>query len=165
MVLSVPIYIQAPPAEDGTCNRHLLVTVHLIQVGPDNVRVETSWNALEWSASAPTTNVEVSVPRRRGVQVYLPRNPFNMPMYVVITRRNRYGTSYRVGTAIHLRDSPSGTIGLDVSFLHIRRRNALHSSHVCIVRGGTPIPAEDVVGDEANDAESGDVAQTGELDE
>ncbi|EIW62572.1 uncharacterized protein TRAVEDRAFT_17222 [Trametes versicolor FP-101664 SS1] len=133
ILLSVPIYIQAPPIEGGDRNRHILINVRLLHVDDDSVRLEAVWNSLEAMPYGPVGVTGIVVPRRVGLQVFLPRDPFVMPIYVIITRQNRFGSRYQLGAAVHLHEWIPGIIEVDIDFLRIRRRNVHRSSVLSIV--------------------------------
>ncbi|KAL1941337.1 hypothetical protein VTO73DRAFT_7154 [Trametes versicolor] len=158
ILLNIPIYIQTPPHDGGTRNRHVLICVRLLRVDADNVRVETVWNSLQCPTSDTIGEPSVHIPRRQGVQAFIPPDPFRMPIYVVITRRNRYGTSFHVGTALQLYERLAGAIGVTIQHLRVRRRNIFHSSALRIVRGGS-----EVYGTEQHDAEDGCDAEAGDV--
>ncbi|KAH9848187.1 hypothetical protein C2E23DRAFT_716240, partial [Lenzites betulinus] len=136
LIHTFPIYVQLPPHPGQDHNRHLLVTVYLLRVGADNVRLETCWNTVDTPINDASTTPRIVVPRRDGVQTFIPREPFDMPIYVIFSRRNRYGTSYHVACALQLREDTAGALEVTVEFLRVRRCNILRSAYIRVVRGG-----------------------------
>lgn len=154
--------------------------MRLLYVDDDSVRLEAVWNSLEAMPYGPVGATGIIVARRVGVQVFLPRDPFAMPIYLIITRLNRFGSrvrvsimyiacsvlisfQYQLGAAVHIHEWIPSVIEVDIDFLRIRRRNVRRSSvlsifHVRDVASSRADANEDVDNQDAADGEVADLA-------
>ncbi|KAI9067024.1 hypothetical protein FKP32DRAFT_1564615 [Trametes sanguinea] len=131
-LVTIPIYVQLPSIEDNIRNRHLLITVRLLEGAPDHVHLDIAWNVIHASTSASIGPSIVSAPTRRGVQLFATRSPTSTPIYVLISRLNRYGDRYHVAVAIHIHEGVSGRVNVHTNFIHIRRRHILRSREIAV---------------------------------
>ncbi|KAH9853916.1 hypothetical protein C2E23DRAFT_727589 [Lenzites betulinus] len=133
IILSIPIYIQLPPALGDAVNRHILVSIRLLAVDNDSVRIESAHTILDMAGDYPLGPTGIMAPRRQGVQLFMPRDPLTMPLYVLISRVNRLGTKYHISVAISIREWTPGELDVEVECLRVRDRNVRRSAPIRVV--------------------------------
>ncbi|KAI0335953.1 hypothetical protein GY45DRAFT_1239310 [Cubamyces sp. BRFM 1775] len=134
VLLHIPLYVQLPPADGSSTNRHLLISVQLIEINDQHVRVETAWNCIHGPNTMPSGPILTSVPPRPGVHIFMPRDPLSMPIYVLISRFNSYGERYHIATGIQICEWIPGIIEVEAEYTSLRSRNLLRSRPICVLR-------------------------------
>ncbi|KAI0708643.1 hypothetical protein C8Q76DRAFT_799885 [Earliella scabrosa] len=131
LLLDFPIYVQLPERPPSEAKRHVLTTVRLWSVNPDEVSVETdSLSTLPPYCRVPERTAKPSHPRRKGVRVYYPNDLLNMPIYILIKRRNRLGDTYRLLVILKINEDEEGTITVSTTVRIIKRRHEFRSMNV-----------------------------------
>ncbi|KAI9067885.1 hypothetical protein FKP32DRAFT_1672609 [Trametes sanguinea] len=126
-LLTIPIYVQLPLTNTIPHNRHVLITLRLFESTPDMLRLEVAWNVFNASLSAPAGPGRISVPNRRGVQVFLPPSPMSGPIYTIISRFNDVGETYHLSVAINIREAAGERVRVNADFTRIQGRNLIRS--------------------------------------
>ncbi|KAI9064828.1 hypothetical protein FKP32DRAFT_1675215 [Trametes sanguinea] len=128
ILISIPVYIQLPATEDFPRNRHILLTVRLIEIDPDNVRVDLAWNVVIPSASASVGPAIVYAPELRGVHLFTTSDPISTPIYILFSPLNQFGICYHINTAIQIDVSASGEVTIAAEFMQIHHRPTIRST-------------------------------------
>ncbi|KAI9059958.1 hypothetical protein FKP32DRAFT_1578950 [Trametes sanguinea] len=134
ILLSFPIYVQLQAVDERIRNRHILITLRLIEDSPDIVHLDTTCIVINASTHASIGPPSVSAPSRRGVQLFADLDPTTRPMYILISRLNRFGERYHLAVALHIQEGASGQVNIHASFIDIRRCLTLRSRPISIRR-------------------------------